>query len=145
MQVGTVLVPVDGRRAAERAVEHAAAVADRYDADVHALYVLPPDDARDVREGAADQPGLAAEAQSFLDDVRATCEATGVAVTCSTAMGFSAGRLTRHPGSVILDCAESVGADFVVVPREAPTDDPGMLAKAAEYVLSYASQPVLSV
>jgi hypothetical protein len=53
---------------------------------------------------------------------------------------------TRHPGSVILDTAEELDADFVVVPREPVSGDPGeVLEKAAEYVLLYASQPTLSV
>ena len=39
-----------------------------------------------------------------------------------------------------------VDADFLVVPREPVTGDrEAVLEKAAEYVLSYASQPVLSV
>jgi len=39
-----------------------------------------------------------------------------------------------------------VDADFLVVPREPMSGDTGdVLEKAAEYVLLYASQPVLSV
>jgi hypothetical protein len=47
---------------------------------------------------------------------------------------------------VVLDCAEEVGADFLVVPRETPSEDVRMtIGKAALYVLQYADQPVLSV
>jgi hypothetical protein len=54
--------------------------------------------------------------------------------------------LTHHPGSVVLDTAEQKYADFLVVPRSEVADDPdAVLGKAAEYVLMYASQPVLSV
>ena len=52
-----------------------------------------------------------------------------------------AGRAT-YPGSVVLDASEDVDADFLVVPREQPSD---LLGKAAGYVLQYAEQPVLSV
>jgi len=52
----------------------------------------------------------------------------------------------RHPGSVVLDVAESLPADFVVIPRETPTGDTDeTIGKSALYVLRYASQPVLSV
>jgi hypothetical protein len=60
------------------------------------------------------------------------------------AHGFSTTQLSRHPGSVVLDTTEELGADFVVVPRE-PVSGDDVLAKTAEYVLLYASQPVLSV
>lgn len=144
VSIDRVLVPVDGSDAAERAVEHGIAVADRYDAALHALYVFDPEEARELRRSEGDD-AAAADAESFLDSVRTLCDDRGVASTSSTALGFSTGRLSQHPGSVILDCAEDVDADFVVVPREAPTKGAGVLAKAAEYVLSYASQPVLSV
>jgi nucleotide-binding universal stress UspA family protein len=69
-----------------------------------------------------------------------------VHISHSTAYGFSTRVKTRHPGSAILDTAEEVEADFIVVPREPVSGDPGeVLEKAAEYVLLYASQPVLSV
>lgn len=145
IEVRTVLVPVDGSDAATVAVEHAAAVAKRYGAGVHALYVLGSGEVRNMKISEADSAGIASDSKRVLDGVRGVCENQGIETTCSMALGFSTGRLTQHPGSVVLDCAEAVDADFVVVPRERDTDKPGMLAKAAEYVLSYASQPVLSV
>ncbi|HET7324453.1 MAG TPA: universal stress protein, partial [Halococcus sp.] len=38
--VETVLTPVDGSEQSLRAIEYAVAIAERYDARVHALYVL---------------------------------------------------------------------------------------------------------
>ena len=46
---------------------------------------------------------------------------------------------------MILDIAEEVDADLLVVPRKRDVEAPAMLEKAAEYVVAYASQPVLSV
>ena len=43
MEVETVLVPVDGSEEAMEAVEYAVAIAERYDAVIHALYVLGED------------------------------------------------------------------------------------------------------
>jgi nucleotide-binding universal stress UspA family protein len=145
IQIETVLVPVDASDAAGEAVEHAGAVADRYDAELHALYVLGSGEVSNRRIEEIDKSSIAEDTQRVLRGIRASCESRSIPVSSSMALGFSTGRLTQHPGSVVLDCAEAVGADFVVVPRENDTDEPGMLAKAAGYVLSYASQPVLSV
>ena len=64
----------------------------------------------------------------------------------TVAYGFSKTKKSQHPGSVVLDTADEIGADFLVIPREDQhEDEQDTLAKAAEYVLLYASQPVLSV
>lgn len=137
LEVDTVLAPVDGSEASATAAEYAVEVADRYDAAVHALYVLA-----DGEDPEGDD-----EHRTFLEDVRGLGEGR-VTVGTSAMHGFSTQRKTHHPGSVILDTAADVGADFIVVPRESETsaDPPGtVLEKVAEYVLLYASQPVLSV
>ncbi len=126
MDIETVLVPVDGGSQAARAVEVAATIAERYDAGVHALYVID-----ELEEARTEQLMVA---------VRAA--ASGVPLTHSSAYGFSTSHLSHHPGSVVLDASEDAGADFIVVPREDPSD---LLGKAAGYVLQYAEQPVLSV
>lgn len=126
MDIETVLVPVDGSSQSARAVEVAAAVADRYDGSVHALYVL-------------DETGESRTEQLMIA-VRAA--AADVPLTHSSAYGFSTSHLSHHPGSVVLDASEDAGADFIVVPREDPS---ALLGKAAGYVLQYAEQPVLSV
>jgi len=124
MDVELVLVAVDATRSAVGSVEVAATVADRYDAGLHALYVVAP--------------GFERPEQLQV----ATRAAAGMPLTESTAVGFSTDRLSRHPGSVVLDAADEVGADLVVLGREEPSE---LLGKAAEYVVGYASQPVLSV
>ncbi|WP_254536793.1 universal stress protein [Halomarina litorea] len=126
MDIETVLVPVDGSSQSARAVEVAAAIANRYDGGVHALYVVD-----DVEDGRTEQLMVATRAA-----------AGDVPLTHSSAYGFSTSHLSHHPGSVVLDASEDAGADFIVVPREDPSD---LLGKAAGYVLQYAEQPVLSV
>lgn len=126
MDVETVLVAVDDSPGGTRAVEAAVAVADRYDAGVHVLYVL-------------DRKGSHRE-EALMDDAEAT--AGDVPMTHSTATGFSTDSLRHHPGSVILDAADAAGVDFVVVPREDPA---ATLGKTAGYVVQYADDPVLSV
>ncbi|MFC6786760.1 universal stress protein [Halobaculum halobium] len=146
LTVERVLVPVDGSDESLTAVEYAVAVAQRYDAQVHAVYVLGEEVVRAIEEDVVDQSEVAEDTEAFTDTVREIAHAEGVDVSSSIAYGFSTKRKTTHPGSVILDTAEDVDADFIVIPREPLTGEPGeVLEKAAEYVLLYASQPVLSV
>lgn len=154
-----VFAPVDGDEASLAAVEYAAAIAAEYDATLHVLYVAGTDLARAVDDGAVDDADVAAEVERYLQSVADVADDAGVPLSTSMAAGFSTQRLSRHPGRVVLDTAEECGADFLVVPREAgvgtdATDDrtdvpapdaADVLAKAAEYVLLYAPQPVLSV
>ena len=146
LTVDRVLVPVDGSDESLTAVEYAVAVADAYGAAVHAVYVLGEEVVRAIEEDAVDESDVAEDTEAFTDTVREAAEAEGVTASSSIAYGFSTKRKTTHPGSVVLDTAEDVDADFLVIPREPLTGEPGeVLEKAAEYVLLYASQPVLSV
>ncbi len=144
MEVETVLAPIDGTEAAMDAVEYAISIAERYDAGVHALYLLGEKAADAIATGEVDAAAIADHGEEVMTGVR---EAAGdIPVNHSSACGFSVTRLTQHPGSVILDVADHLDADFIVVPRQPITGDPeAVIEKAAEYVLAHASQPVLSV
>ena len=145
LTVDTVLVPVDGTDASATAAEHATTVADRYDADAHALYVLGETVTRAIETGDVAESEVVEETNTFLGETEDLAP-DAVAVDSSIAYGFSTSRKLQHPGSVILDAAEDVDADFLVIPRESVTGEPReALGKAAEYVLRYADQPVLSV
>jgi nucleotide-binding universal stress UspA family protein len=144
LAVETVLAPVDGSDESMRAVEYAVAIAERYDAGVHALYVVDEETAREAAFGDSDHD-IAAESEAFIEEARALAPES-VPLAHSSAYGFSPTMKTRHPGSVVLDAAEDVAVDFIVVPREPVSGDPDEpLGRAAEYVLQYATQPVLSV
>jgi nucleotide-binding universal stress UspA family protein len=138
-----VLAPVDGSEEAERGVEYAVAIAQRYDADIHLLYILDQRVARGIETGDVSAEAVANEHRAFTTRVRKRLD--DISLSHSSAAGFSDRRLTQTPGSVILDAADELDADFLVVPREARMDAPNAtLGKAALYVLEYASQPVLS-
>lgn len=145
LELETVLSPVDGSDASTAAVERAVELADRYDAGVHVLFVLGRELVLGMDADAVDESEVAENVQTYLGDVRAHADARGVPMTASTVHGFSASRKTHHPGSVVLDTAEDVDADFVVIPRPATDGQATVLETVAEYVLGYASQPVLSV
>jgi nucleotide-binding universal stress UspA family protein len=143
MDIDLVLVPVDGSEQSERATEYAIAVAERYEADLHVLFVLDERLRRDIDAGRVDPAEIAEDHRSFTRHVRETFGRADGALTTSTATAFSEGRLLQTPGSVVLDVAEDIDADFVVVPRERGGEE--AIGRAAQYVLEYASQPVLSV
>lgn len=142
----TVLVPVDGSDESITAARYAVEVAQAYSAEIHAIYTAPDEIASAMRDEQLPPSELSETSQSILDDVTSIAEDRNVPVVCSSTIGFSTQFKLLHPGSVILDTAEQVDADFIVIPRESiHTDSVNMLEKAAEYVISYASQPVLSV
>lgn len=143
VEIDTVLVPVDGTDTSAEAVEYALTVAETYDAGVHVLHVVDEDTRRAVEQDTVDAAAIAADQQAFLD---AAVGETDCPVSSSVVVGFSASRLMTNPVTVVLETAGAVGADFIVIPRESVREEPtAMLAKVAQYVLSHASQPVLSV
>jgi nucleotide-binding universal stress UspA family protein len=141
LAIDLVLAPVDGSEQSLTAVEYAVAIADRYGASVHVLYVHEESAARTGETDATVDDTTAFMA--LVDDLAAE---RSVELSHSAVRGFSPTRLNRHPGSVVLDAAAELSADFLVVPREPVSGDPDeVLGKAAGYVVAYASQPVLSV
>ena len=132
----TVVVATDGSESAERAVTVALDLAARFDAAVHALYVVdagevaesPPD----IREELGDALRAAGEeALSFVDD-------HGDAVTTAVREG--------DPATEVIDYAESVDADLVATgTRGRHGEHAFLLGSAAEAVVRRAPMPVLTV
>lgn len=148
LSIETVLVPTDCSESSAAAVEAAVAVADRYGAALHLLQVLDERVVDGLDAGDVTAEAVAADYQDFATAVEAdVADAEGIqGFSHSSAAGFSARSLRRSPGSVILDAADEVDADFIVIPRETPSGSTAeTIGKAALYVVEYASQPVLSV
>ncbi|MBB6646807.1 universal stress protein [Halobellus ruber] len=146
LDIDVVLAPVDRSEESTDAVAYAAAIAAEYGATLHVVRVLDAEIVRAIDAGDVDNDRVAADGEAIVETARELADDCGVPVSTSVAYGFSTSMKLRHPGSVVLDTAEEVAADFLVVPRESLAGtDSGVLAKAAEYVLLYASQPVLSV
>lgn len=147
MDIDLVLAAADNTQEASDATAYAAAIADRYDADLHLLHVTDQRIVRGLESGdlaaetvAERQRWITARAREALP------EGSETSLTESSAPGFSPDRLEQTPGTVILDVAEKLDVDFLVVPRvrsDGSADQ--VLGKTAIYVLEYAEQPVLSV
>jgi nucleotide-binding universal stress UspA family protein len=127
MDIDTVLVPIAGTDTSAGALRYAVSLAEQYDAQIHALYVLDSEEADDRGE-------------QLMVATRAA--AGDVPLSYSSMYGFSTEHLTHHPGSVVLDVSNEVNADCIVISREGSE---GSLGMAADYVVQYASEPVLSV
>ena len=132
-----VLIATDGSRSVERAVSVALDLADRFGADVHALYVVDTDEVdaspESVRESYRD--GLAERGERALDEIaeRADGEAT---------TAIREGR----PAPEIADQAREVGADVVALgTRGRHGENRLLLGSVAEAVVRTCPVPVLTV
>ena len=107
----SVLVPTDGSDCAARVREHALAIADRYDATVHALSVV------DVRTLAAGSVGggdlkpiidsITSQRERDVEDVRKAAEQRGI--DCDTTV------LQGDPRDAIEGNADEADVDLIVV------------------------------
>ncbi|AWB28701.1 universal stress protein [Halococcoides cellulosivorans] len=148
VDVDTVLVPVDATDRSERAVEYAVEVAARYDASLHVLHVLEEGVVRGLARGRLDPEAVANQQRAFMKVVHETVRdcSDDVPVTQSATAGFSVSELSRNPVTAVLDGADDVDADFIVIERgDDRSEDPGVLGRVSQHLLSYASEPVLSV
>lgn len=144
----TILVPTDGSEVAENAVEHALELAERYDAAVHALYVVDVD-AVDVGLGTeqverikrgklGEMPELERRARSATGHVVDRGEDRGLAVTESVAAG--------RPHTEIADYAEENGVDLIVMGSAGRGGvRRALLGSVAERTLRTTTIPVLVV
>jgi nucleotide-binding universal stress UspA family protein len=112
-----ILIPTDGSDVAEAAVGHALDLAERYGAEVHALYVVDIDSVN-FSLGTEQVDRLKQGRFDEMDELKARAdEATGAVAAAAAERGVevvehvSGGR----PHKVIADYAEDNGADLIVM------------------------------
>ncbi|WP_415381635.1 universal stress protein [Halosimplex sp. TS25] len=133
----TVVIATDGSESASRAVDVALDVAAKFDADVHALYVVDRGDVAaspdELRKELVD--ALESAAEEALDDVR---ERSGRSVTTAVRNG--------RPGAEITQYVEDVDADVVALGTRGRHGDHGfVLGSVADAVVRRCDRPVLTV
>ncbi|ARS90400.1 universal stress protein [Natrarchaeobaculum aegyptiacum] len=144
----TILVPTDGSTVAETAVEHAVDLAQQYDADVHALYVVDLD-AMDVAVGTeqidrfkqgdlSDLPELEERARIATGSVAEKAEAAGLEVTESIVAGNPRKRIATYGDENDIDLIVMGSAGRGGVRRV-------LLGSVAERTLRSTTIPVLVV
>lgn len=136
-----VLVTTDGSDHAGAAVDHAVAVADRFDATLHALSVV------DISALASGSPTVAPtrlleqfqeRGEAATDEIAERAEAAGVAAVTEVIEGF--------PGSAILEYADEEGVDLIAMGTHGRTGvDRLLLGSTTERTIRRAEVPVMSV
>ena len=139
----TVVIATDGSGSAQRAVEAALDLAGKFDATVHALYVVDegevestPDDVRDVLERALATTG--GRALSFVREAATSDGETDADVVTAVRNG--------DPADEIQAYAEEMNADLIATgTRGRHGEHAFLLGSVAEEIVRSAPMPVLSV
>lgn len=137
--IETVVIATDGSESAERSVQTALDFASRFDADVHALYIVDTDEIesspaeiRDDLETAIEKAGD--DALSFAE------QKAGEAIPLTSAVREG------DPAAEIIEYAEEIDADAIAMgTRGRHGDHAFLLGSVAEAVVRSAPQPVLTV
>ncbi len=135
----TVVIATDGSESAARSVETAVDFARRFEAEVHALYVIDTDE---IENSPAEiREDLATAIESAGDDALAFAEdEAGGATELVTAVREG------DPHTEITTYADAVDADVIAMgTRGRDGDHAFLLGSVAEAVVHSAQQPVLTV
>lgn len=137
----TIVVPTDGSEGAAAAAEHAVDIAGRYDATLHALYVV---DVGALSYGSAGvevgaiETGMREAGAAAVADVAEVTEAAGVECVTEVVEGV--------PHAAIVEYAEDRDADLLVMGTHGRTGiDRLLLGSVAEKVVRSSDVPVLTV
>ncbi|MFC4437334.1 MULTISPECIES: universal stress protein [Natrialbaceae] len=128
-----VLVPTDGSDGTRRAIAHALTIADRFDATVHALSIVPQGPL-----GTVEEEETTAAARRAVERVECEAGRNGTAVTTAIEYGI--------PHEEILAYVEDNGIDMVVMGTQGRTGlDRVLVGSVAERVVRLADVPVVTV
>jgi nucleotide-binding universal stress UspA family protein len=134
-----ILVPTDGSPAADAAIEHAIDLASRYDARVHALYVVDGSAYSTLEAGAEIVvEALESEGEEATERVSKAAEEAGVEVVSSVVNGTAYRTIREY--------VEDNGIDLVVMGTHGRQGlDRYLLGSVTERVVRTSDVPVLTV
>ena len=135
----TILVPTDGSDPANRAVEHALEIADRCDANLHAMYCVETyrygEPALSSTEIVLDN--LEDRGASMLEEIADRADNAGIECTWNVCHG--------RPWEEVNEKATELDADLVVIGFQGQSHErPGKIGSVAERIVRYADRPVLT-
>lgn len=129
-----LLVPTDGSQGAKAVLKHGIEIASRYDAALHALYVV---DTRLAHSGALLET-LRGEGRQAVRDVEVAGTQAGLTVVTEVVEG--------NPHEEILEYVSEHGIDMVIMGTHGRTDlDRVVMGSVAERVVRRSPVPVLTV
>ena len=133
----TVVIATDGSESAERGVRTALDIANRFDATVHALYVV---DADDIRASPADIEG-------DLEDALRNAGEDALSFVSGEASGDVVTAVEKgKPAAEIISYASSADSDVIAMgTRGRHGEHAYLLGSVAETVVRRAPMPVLTV
>ncbi len=138
----TVVVATDGSESVSRAIECALDLADRFDATVHALYVMDESQVESLPERLHDdvRTALDEQGETAIETVREANDAAGspVDVEASVRVG--------QPTQQIVSYVREMGADCVAMGTRGRSGEHSfVLGSVAERVVRTCPVPVLTV
>ncbi len=137
-----ILLPTDGSKGVERAVRCAAAVARKFEARVHVLFVVEPPRFPDFGSGVALTGVLEALEEAGRQIVRETAQTLREAGVPDVVEVLREG----HPAEEIVKYAEEAGIDLIVMGTHGRRGlDRILLGSVAEEVVRTAEVPVMTV
>lgn len=134
--IETLVVATDGSASVRRAVTTAAELADRFDAAVHALYVIDEDEVDAAPADVQDdlRSGLADRSEAAFGDIPDTDQSVTTEVR------------TGRPGVEIVNYVDAIEADVVAIgTRGRHGEHRLLLGSVAEEVVRRSPVPVLTV
>jgi len=135
----TILVPTDGSDPANRAVEHALELADRYDAQVHAMYCVETHRYGEPALSSAEivLNNLEEQGETMLGELGDRADNVGVECTWNVCHG--------RPWEEVRQKGEELDADLIVIGFQGQSHErPGKIGSVAERVVRTADRPVLT-
>jgi len=136
----TILVPIDGSDGSNRAIEHALELGERYDASLHAIYVV---DTRLYGEPGLSSTELVTDeiedrGQDFLAEFAERADNQNVPVETRCCHGV--------PNREIVAYADEIDADVIVLGFQGHTHKrEGNIGSVAERVIRAGERPVFTV
>ncbi|WP_424016963.1 universal stress protein [Halorientalis pallida] len=136
-----ILLPTDGSEGFAAAADHAAAVAERFDATVHVLSVA---DTRNRFESPSS--GLSSQAWDEAEHERAEAAVEDAVAALPDGVAVETHVVEGVPKTAILDAVDDIGVDLVIMGTHGRTGiDHYLIGSVAEKVVRKSPVPVMTV